>query len=72
MADYESAAFESVEQLKEKHIQELAELSQKIIEEAKVKSKWSKELLDLRRQEKIYFSVKDYDKAEQTRLKADR
>lgn len=30
MADYESAAFESVERLKEKHMQELAQLSQKV------------------------------------------
>lgn len=36
-----------------------------------MKSKTSKELLDLRRQEKIFFSVKDYEKAELTRQKAD-
>ena len=67
MSDYEAAAFESVEQLKEKHIQELAELSQKVAQEAAVKNRWSKELLELRRQEKVFFSVKDYDKAEHCR-----
>ena len=34
MADYESAAFESVEQLKERHVAELQELSQRIISDS--------------------------------------
>ena len=72
MADYEAAAFESVEQLKERHIQELGDVSQRISDEAQVKNHWSKDLLDLRRHERIYFSVKEYDKAEQTRQRADR
>ena len=36
------------------------------------KNKLSKELMEMRKQEKIYFSIKDYDKAEQTRRKANK
>jgi hypothetical protein len=42
MADYEAAAFESVERLKEKHMQELASLSQKVYNETQTKLNWSK------------------------------
>lgn len=72
MSDYESAAFESVEQLKERHMSELAELTQKIAAENSSKTHWSRTLLDMRHQEKIFFSVKDYEKAELFRLRADR
>ena len=71
MADYEAAAFESVERLKERHIQELAQLSQKVYTETTAKAHWSRELLDLRHQEKIFFAVKDYEKAEHCRVQAD-
>lgn len=33
------------------------------------KYKWSKDLIEMKKQEKIYFSIKDYDNAERTRLK---
>jgi hypothetical protein len=33
-----------------------------------VKQSDSKNLMDMRKQEKIYFSVKDYDKAQAMRL----
>ena len=72
MADYEAAAFESVEQLKERHMSELAEMSQQIAEQSQSRAHWSRELLELRRQERIFFSVKEYDRAEQIKLKADR
>ena len=49
MADYEAAAFESVEQLKERHMSELAEMSRMIAEQTQARTHWSKELLDLRR-----------------------
>lgn len=71
MADYEAAAFESVEQLKERHVAELQELSERIVSDTTLRARWSRELLELRRQEKIYFSVKDYEKAESTRVRAD-
>lgn len=48
MADYEAAAFESVERLKEKHMQELASLSQKVYNETQTKLNWSKQLMDMR------------------------
>ena len=71
MADYEAAAFESVEQLKERHVSELQELSQRVVNDP-VKTRWSQQLMELRRQEKIYFSVKDYEKAEEYRQAADK
>lgn len=72
MADYEAAAFESIDRLKEKHFQELRELHDRVKSEFTVKFKWSRELIDLRKQEKIFFSVKDYEKAEEMKRKADR
>lgn len=71
MADYEAAAFESVERLKEKHMQELAQLSQKVYNETQTKLNWSKQLMDIRAQEKIFFSVRQYENAELCRNKAD-
>ena len=71
MADYEAAAFESVERLKEKHMKELASLSQKIYNETQTKQNWSKQLMDMRSQEKIFFSVREYENAEMCRVKAD-
>lgn len=71
MADYEAAAFESVERLKEKHMQELAALSQKIYTETQTKQNWSKQLMDMRSQEKIFFSVRQYENAEMCRNRAD-
>lgn len=74
MADYEAAAFESVEQLKERHVAELQELSQRIVADPSnnnVKTRWSSTLMELRRQEKTFFSVKDYEKAEYYRQQAD-
>jgi hypothetical protein len=65
MADYEAAAFESVEQLKERHVTELQELSERVVNDpASVKNRWSQQLLELRRQEKIQFAVKEYERAE--------
>jgi hypothetical protein len=72
MADYEAAAFESVEQLKERHVGELQDLSQRIASDpTSIKIKWSSQLMEMRRQEKILFSVKEYEKAEQYRQAAD-
>jgi hypothetical protein len=36
-----------------------------------LKTRWSQQLMELRRQEKIFFSVKDYEKAEEYRRMAD-
>lgn len=72
MSDYEAAAFESVERLKEKHIFEIKELHDKVKSSFKITYKFSKELMDMRKQEKIFFSLKDYDKAEAIRRLADK
>jgi hypothetical protein len=49
MADYEAAAFESVERLKEKHILEIRELHERVKSQFTIKYKASKDLLDLRK-----------------------
>lgn len=67
MADYENAAYESIERMKEKHLKEIEEFRQNFNLQFKVKSKCSKELLEYKKQEKIFFSIKDYDKAEHFR-----
>jgi hypothetical protein len=48
MADYEATAFNSVEKLKERHMQELAALSLKVYTETNARAKFSREFLDLR------------------------
>lgn len=67
MADYEATAFELIEQLRNKQQQEQMNLIQKIDDEFKFNP--SKDLVALRNQEKIFFSVKDYDNAEFMRMK---
>ena len=44
----------------------------KITNEWQAKLKWSRELMELRRQEKVFFTVKEYEKAEKCRLHAER
>jgi hypothetical protein len=38
----------------------------------KVKFKWSRELMECRKQEKVYFSLKDYAKAEEMKRRGER
>jgi hypothetical protein len=52
-------------------MQELAQLSQKVYNETQTKLNWSKQLMDMRAQEKIFFSVRQYENAELCRNKAD-
>jgi hypothetical protein len=47
-------------------------LHEKVKSTFTLKYKLSKELMDMRKQEKIFFSLKDYDKAEQMRRLCDR
>jgi hypothetical protein len=49
----------------------LRDLTQRIVNEPGIKNHWSRELLDLRSQEKIFFSVKEYEKAEACRVRAE-
>ena len=71
MNEYEMAAYESIEKLKERHIKEITELHEKVKREFQIKMKASKQLLDLRRQEKTFFTLKEYKKAEECKLLAD-
>ena len=63
MRDYEGTAFELIEQLKNKQEQELILHQDKITNQFLAKQSDSKALVDMRKQEHIYFKVKDYDKA---------
>lgn len=63
MRDYETTAFELIEQLKVKQEQELALYEEKVTKAFLVKQSDSKKLIEMRQQEKIFFSVKDYDRA---------
>ena len=63
MRDYESTAFELIEQLKLKQAQELILHEERVTKAFLVRQSDSKDLIEMRKQEKIFFSVKDYDKA---------
>ena len=67
MRDYETTAFELIEQLKVKQEQELALYEEKVTKAFLVKQSDSKKLIEMRQQEKIFFSVKDYDRAQAMR-----
>lgn len=64
MADYEQTAFQLIEKLKMKQEQEMIETSEKIAEDFRAKVRGTKNIVEKRKQEKIFFSVKDYDRAE--------
>ena len=68
MRDYEQTAFELIEQLKVKQEQELMLQEEKIQKDFLNKQSASKNLVEMRKQEKIYFTVKDYDKAQAMRM----
>lgn len=63
MRDYEATAFELIEQLKVKQEQELVLHEESVTKAFLLKQSDSKNLIEMRQQEKIFFSVKDYDKA---------
>jgi hypothetical protein len=56
-------AFELIEQLKRKQDQERQTEERVLTEQYLSKQTPGKELVEMRAQEKIYFSVKDYDRA---------
>jgi len=68
MSDYEQTAFNLVEQLKEKQNQELDDMRKYVTEKFYNDHRWNKQIIDLRKQEKIYFSIKDYVNAEKVKL----
>lgn len=68
MADYEKTAFDLVEQLKAKQIHEIDEMRKYMTEKFYNDHRWNKQIIELRKQEKIYFSIKDYVNAEKVKL----
>ncbi len=58
MADYEATAYLSLEKLKEKHIKEIEELRDKIRKDCKIKLKFSKDLIELRKRVKLLTGMK--------------
>lgn len=68
MRDYEVTAFDLIEQLKMKQRQEREIEEENVTRNFMLKQSNSKELVDMKKQEKIYFSVKDYDKAQAMRI----
>ena len=68
MADYEKTAFDLVEQLKQKQFSEIDEMRKFITEKFYNDHRWNKQIIELRKQEKIYFSIKDYVNAEKVKL----
>lgn len=68
MSDYERTAFDLVEQLKQKHFQEHQDMQTYITEKFYNDHRWNKQIIELRKQEQIYFSVKDYLNAEKVKI----
>jgi hypothetical protein len=68
MRDYEVTAFELIEQLKVKQDQERASEEERIATNFISRQTGSKEINEMRHQEKIYSSVKDFDKAQTMRM----
>ena len=68
MADYEQTAFNLVQNLKNKQYQEIEDLKKFWTEKFYNDHRWNKQIIELRKQEKIYFSVKDYVNAEKVKL----
>ena len=71
LAEYEATAYQSLQKLKEKHLQEYQEFRQKALDDAKKKVKHSKELLELRQKEQKLVKQRQYEEAQVVRGKAD-
>ena len=68
MADYELTAYNLVENHKIKQVQELEEIKRVVTEKFYNEHRWNKQIIELRKQERIYFAVKDYVNAEKVKL----
>lgn len=68
MADYELTAYNLVENHKIKQVQELEEMKRVVTEKFYNEHRWNKQIIELRKQERIYFAVKDYVNAEKVKL----
>ena len=71
MSDYEATAYLSLEKLKEKHLVEIQQVHERIRREFKVKLKFTKELMDMRKQVHTLISAKKYEEAEQLKTRCD-
>jgi predicted double-glycine peptidase len=67
MADYEQTAFQLVQNLASKQEQEVAEMRAYWTERFYNEHRWTKNVVEMRKQERIYFSVKDYINAEKVK-----
>ena len=67
MADYEQTAFQLVQNLATKQDQEVAEMRAYWTERFYNEHRWTKNVIEMRKQERIYFSVKDYVNAEKVK-----
>lgn len=72
MADYEAAAYTSLEKLKEKHDVEISQLKEHLKTKYPIKYTFSKELMEVRAMERKQFSLKEYEKAEYLKRQADK
>jgi hypothetical protein len=72
MADYEAAAYTSLEKLKEKHDYELKALRDSIENTFNVKYTFSKDLMEIKSQEKKFFALKEYSKADKLKTMGER
>ena len=71
MSDYEATAYLSLEKLKEKHMHEFQQFSEKIKKDLEQKKKFSKDLIELRDREFKLVRMKRYDEAERIKMKGD-
>lgn len=71
MSDYEATAYLSLEKLKEKHLLEFQQFSERIQKDLKKKMKFSRDLIELRDKEAKLVKMKRYEEAEKIKMKAD-
>lgn len=72
MADYESAAYTSLEKLKEKHDGELQRVGEEMRKRWPCKYTLSKELMEMRGLERKHLALREYEKAESLKRQADK
>jgi hypothetical protein len=71
MQNYENAAVQSVSKLKQRHVSELVELRDAVQRNLSIKYTLSKDMMNIRAQERLMFQVREYDKAEALRARGD-
>mmetsp|Transcript_9482 Transcript_9482/g.10416 ORF Transcript_9482/g.10416 Transcript_9482/m.10416 type:complete len:313 (+) Transcript_9482:113-1051(+) len=71
MSDYEATAYMSLEKLKEKHLREYQEFREQSERKLRAKMKYSKELLELRRKQKVLAKLRQYEDADKVKAQGD-